>query len=246
MPMMAETSGHTPRDNPAHSVPPRMGEPAGASEERDAEQVSNKCIDESNDDASTDVTALVELARAGDHAAFDTLVALHQRPIHVYLAGLVGDDEQARDLAQDVFWQAWTHLFELRQPERFRAWLFRAATNRARSCLRRRRIISWVSLEPLRRPAEEPPSGGHQRTASEDNLPSAESGFEERLVETDTLRRALKRVPLDYRTCLLLHVSLGFSVREVAEQLGITPGAVRMRLHRGLAALREAYRTENA
>lgn len=246
VPMMAETSGHTPRDNSAHSVSARTGEPAGTSVERDAEQIAHNCGHESNDGASTDVTALVELARAGDHAAFDTLVALHQRPIHIYLAGLVGDDEQARDLAQDVFWRAWNHLFELRQPEHFRAWLFRAATNRARSYLRRRRIVSWVSLEPLRHPAEEPPPGGYQRTASAESLPSVESGFEERLVETDTLRRALRRVPLDYRTSLLLHVSLGFSVREVAEQLGITPGAVRMRLHRGLAALRESYRTENS
>ncbi len=196
--------------------------------------------------APPDVAALVELARAGDHAAFDMLVALHQRPIEVYVAGLVGDDEQARDLAQEVFWHAWNQLYELREPERFRAWLFRAATNRARSWLRRRRIISWISLDRLHLPRDHAPPDSPEGTVNRERaLPTAERSFEEALVETDTLNRALRRVPLDYRTCLLLHVSLGFSVREVADQLGTTPGAVRMRLHRGLEALREAYRVEH-
>lgn len=197
-------------------------------------------------DEGPDVAALVELARAGDHAAFDTLVALNARPMEIYIAGLIGDDETACDLTQDVFWHAWSRLYELRDPERFRAWLFRAATNRARSWLRRRRIVGWVSLERLHSATSAGQGAESERPLpGESAPPSAESGFEDALAETDTLKRALLRVPLEYRTCLLLHVSLGFSVREVADQLGTTPGAVRMRLHRGLAALREAYRDEN-
>ena len=237
---MTETSGH---------VPPNDAIPADSDvlDRPSAEQVTATPQKAAGAEAHLDVAVLVEHARTGDHAAFDTLVTLYLRPVEVYLSGLTGDDEQARDLAQDVFWHAWNRLYELREPERFRAWLFRAATNRARSWLRRRRIVSWVSLEQLRGPRETAPQGGQQRPVTyEQVLPSAESGFEERMVETDALSRSLLRVPLDYRTCLLLHVSLGFSVREVADQLGTTPGAVRMRLHRGLAALREAYRDENA
>lgn len=245
--MMTEMSSHPPPDDTPHMDSSCEGKPVHAANEGCSERSGEGCANESASDGTVaDVAALVELARAGDRAAFDTLVALHQRPMEIYLAGLTGDDEQARDLAQDVFWHAWNRLFELREPERFRAWLFRAATNRARSWLRRRRIVSWVSLERLHGPKEEVAPGGYQSPAREEGLPTAESSFEERLVETDALSRALKRVPLDYRTCLLLHVSLGFSVREVAEQLGTTPGAVRMRLHRGLAALREAYRMENS
>lgn len=259
--MMTEMNSHPPPGDTPRMDSPCVGEPARAANERcpqpepEPERRGEGCAGESasagaSDGASADVAALVELARSGDRAAFDTLVALHQRPMEIYLAGLIGDGEQARDLTQDVFWHAWNRLFELREPERFRAWLFRAATNRARSWLRRRRIVSWVSLERLHGPKEDATPGQYpgryQSPAREAGLAAAESGFEERLAETDTLSRALRRVPLDYRTCLLLHVSLGFSVREVAEQLGTTPGAVRMRLHRGLAALREAYRTENA
>lgn len=238
--MITETSGHLPPDD-AHAAAAEA--PRGAGTERELLAPPSVA---SGPGVGSDIAALVELARAGDHAAFDTLVALHQRPMEVYVAGLIGDDEQARDLTQDVFWHAWNRLYELREPERFRAWLFRAATNRARSLLRRRRIVAWVSLEGLRESRSATLSGGGGESGrDEPHLSSDGSGFDDALAESDTLSRALLRVPLDYRTCLLLHISLGFSVREVADQLCTTPGAVRMRLHRGLVALREAYCDEN-
>lgn len=187
-----------------------------------------------------DLTALIELVRGGDRDAFAALMAAHERPVRVYLAQLVGDDEQARDLAQDVFLRVWDHIGELRDPASFRAWLFRLATNAARSALRRRRLLAWISLDrpPALRGQE---SGDDQRPAESLLGPAPESGFDERLAESQALAAALRRVPLEYRACLLLHAGLGFSVAEVARQLDLTSGAVRMRLHRGLALLREAY-----
>ena len=190
-----------------------------------------------------DLAALIELVRGGDRDAFAALMAAHERQVRVYLAQLVGDDEQARDLAQDVFLRVWDHIGELRDTASFRAWLFRLATNVARSSLRRRRLLAWVSLD-------RPPA--HHAGQSEDGQlterllgPAPESGFDERLAEGQALAAALRRVPLEYRACLLLHAGLGFSVPEVARQLDLTPGAVRMRLHRGLALLREAYLRES-
>jgi RNA polymerase sigma-70 factor (ECF subfamily) len=185
----------------------------------------------------------VRLARDGDAGAFEHLVWRYQTPLRIYLARLTGDEEQARDLAQDVFWQAWRRL---RDPALFRAWLYRIATNQGRSWLRRKRLIAMVSLEWL---SSEPDESSLQREPSARDLAALrapESGFEERMADTQMVERALRRVPVDYRTALLLHVSLGFTVAEVAEQLGITPGAVRMRLCRGLAFLRASYREERA
>lgn len=189
-----------------------------------------------------ELTALIELVRSGDREAFATLMSMHERQVRIYLAQLTGDDEQARDLTQDVFLRVWNRIGELREPASYRSWLFRLATNAARSALRRRRRLGWISLDrPLR----------HQRDAARDSrplesllVPAPESGFDERLAETQALAAALRRVPLEYRACLLLHAGLGFSVPEVARQLDLTPGAVRMRLHRGLALLREAYLRE--
>ncbi len=195
---------------------------------------------------SDDLTALVEQARAGDHAAFETLVERFQTPVRLYLAHLVGDDEQARDLTQDTFWQAWNGLAKLREPQLFRAWLFRVATNRGRSWLRHRRLIGWVSLDWLGGSSEEKAARQARAAVPGEALHAPESGFEERLIETEALRQALRQVPLEYRPCLLLHLSLGFTVPEVAEQLNLTTGAVRMRLFRGLAALRSAYHKPGA
>lgn len=190
-----------------------------------------------------ELTALIELVRSGDREAFATLMGMHERQVRIYLAQLIGDDEQARDLTQDVFLRVWDRIGELREPARYRSWLFRLATNAARSALRRRRLLGWISLD---RPRHHSQDSLSDEQADERLLgPAPESGFDERLAETQALTGALRRVPLEYRACLLLHAGLGFSVPEVARQLDLTPGAVRMRLHRGLALLREAYRREN-
>lgn len=195
---------------------------------------------------SEDVSALVEQARTGDHAAFEALVARYQTPVRLYLARLIDDDEQASDLTQDTFWQAWNGLPGLRDPQHFRAWLFRVATNRGRSWLRHRRLIGWISLDWLGNTSEDKTSHQAQPTLPGEALHAPESGFEERLIETEALRQALRQIPAEYRPCLLLHLSLGFTVPEVAEQLSLTTGAVRMRLFRGLAALRQAYQKPGA
>lgn len=220
----------------AQKEPLRMANESGS----DQPEPPAPLVDEARQ-RSEDLSALVEQARAGDHAAFEALVARFQTPVRLYLAHLIGDDEQARDLTQDTFWQAWNGLPGLRDPLHFRAWLFRVATNRGRSWLRHRRLIGWVSLDWLGSTSEDTSTRGVRAAVPGEALHAPESGFEERLIETEALRQALRQVPLEYRSCLLLHLSLGFTVPEVAEQLSLTPGAVRMRLFRGLAALRKAY-----
>jgi RNA polymerase sigma-70 factor (ECF subfamily) len=192
-----------------------------------------------------ELLTLVEAARTGQQAAFETLMTHFQTPVRLYLAHLVGDDEQARDLTQETFWQVWKALPTLRDPTSFRSWLFRVATNRGRSWLRHRRLIGWVSLEWLSGNAAGGTNRWEDAGSAGEAFPAPESDFEERLIETDTLRQALRQVPLEYRSCLLLHLSLSFTVPEVAEQLGLTPGAVRMRLFRGLAILRKTYHQQN-
>jgi RNA polymerase sigma-70 factor (ECF subfamily) len=192
-----------------------------------------------------DVAILVKRAQFGDHSAFEALVTRFQTPVRLYLAHLIGDEEQARDLTQDTFYQAWKGLPKLRDPLFFRAWLFRVATNRGHSWLRHHRLIGWVSLDWLSGSSEDSKGRWESASIGGEVMHAPESGFEERLAEAEMLRQALLQVPIDYRSCLLLHLSLGFSVPEVAEQLGLTRGAVRMRLFRGLALLRKAHQQQN-
>lgn len=196
-------------------------------------------------DPADDLSAPIERAQGGSTEAFTEIVARYSGPIRAYLARLLDDDEQARDLTQEVFVQAWRKLPELRQPEHLRAWLYRVATNRAHSALRRRRIVRWVSLEAHR----DAPSGEHPAIAPRNAgqaLAADESGFEERVAESEAVGRALRAVPLTYRECLLLHLTHGFSVAEIAAQFDLSPTAVRTRLSRGMMHLRAAYARENA
>src|SRR5690349_18880389 len=86
---------------------------------------------------------------------FTDLLDRCQWQLYTFLRGIVGDDEQARDLMQDTFYDAWRTAQQGNPPfDRTcaeeagrRRWLFHVAYNRACSALRRRRIISWLPLE---------------------------------------------------------------------------------------------------
>jgi RNA polymerase sigma-70 factor, ECF subfamily len=89
-------------------------------------------------------SGIVERARAGDGMAFTLLFHHSNAPICTYIARLVGSDEQGRDLAQETFIHAWKSLPALRGELLFKPWLYRIATNVARSHLRHTRLVHWL------------------------------------------------------------------------------------------------------
>ncbi|MFN8478622.1 MAG: RNA polymerase sigma factor [Kouleothrix sp.] len=165
---------------------------------------------------------LVVRLRAGDVDAFELLVERYQLPLFRFLRGLVGSPEQAEDLLQETFLRAFRAIGSLDDPGLLRGWLYRIAHNLALSALRRRRLISWLPLQPGRLLGVV----SHDRTA----------------IEAAEVNAALACVPLDQRAPLLLHLVAGFSYAEVAVLLGVSEGTVRMRISRGRAAFRAAYR----
>jgi RNA polymerase sigma-70 factor, ECF subfamily len=161
---------------------------------------------------------LVAAVRAGDPDAFETLVLRYQAPLFHYLRGFVGDPEQAGDLVQDTFLRAHQSIAGLADAGLLRVWLFRIAHNLACSHLRRRRLVRWIPLLP-----HHPSPAGRS------------------VVESAHVEASLAQVPADQRAPLLLHLVAGFSYAEVAALLGVSEGAVRMRISRGRAAFRAAY-----
>lgn len=167
---------------------------------------------------------MVARIRAGDHDAFETLVARYQEPLYRYLLGFVGEPEQARDLLQETFLRAYRSLASLEDPALLRSWLYRIAHNQAISMLRRSRIVRWLPFVAMRQVAPAP-----DRSA----------------IESARVTAALAKVPTELRAPLLLHLVAGFSYHEVAALLQLTEGAVRMRISRGRAAFRAAYGSED-
>lgn len=160
---------------------------------------------------------LVEAARAGDRVAFGLLYEHYARMVHGILLARVPVSE-VDDLVHDVFLQALPRLSTLRDASRFGPWLAAIARNRAMDYYRQR-----VAEVELTDELTEKASGG---------APPEEA-------ETARILAAIRMLPETYRETLLLRLVEGMTGPEIAARTGLTPGSVRVNLHRGMQQLRE-------
>lgn len=168
------------------------------------------------------------------HTAFDATLLREQQALRGFVRGLVGDAEQARDITQDVFMVAWRAVKESAPPftpgadERaIRRWLYCVAYRRAISVQRHERVLSIESLDG-------------ERASHRERL-AAPGAFDERIAERDVLTAALADLETADAACLLLNVVQGFTAREIAIMLEISPDAAKKRLTRAKQRLRDAY-----
>lgn len=175
----------------------------------------------------TDSPELVERARHGDREAFAALFEAYNAPICTYLARLVADDDVGRDLAQDAFLAAWRALPQVIGELRFRPWLYRIATNVARSHVRRASLVRWL-----------PWNEGASLSASHTCI----AGPEAQVGEAEVVKMALAQLAPQCRICLLLQIEAGFSQREIGELLGIAESSVSAYVSRGREQFRQAHR----
>lgn len=162
---------------------------------------------------------------ADQQELLERLFLEHHSAILNYLYRMVGDGEQAEELAQDVFVRAHRGLSRLEDGANYRAWLYRIATNLAYDTLRRRRLISWFSL---------------RETDADDTAGTGP----DRLADQQAVQRALMQIPEAYRAALVLFSVQGYSVNEIAEALALSEGAVKTRLSRAREMFRKAYQHE--
>lgn len=167
-----------------------------------------------------------DLARQGDGPAFARLFQRYNAPICAYLARLLGNDEVGRDLAQETFIRAWKSLPGLSGELRFKPWLYRIATNLARSQMRRERLVRWLPW--------------HEQERHADQFLRIE-GPEARAGESELVRQVLARLGPQARVCLLLQLYAGFSQREIAAVLNISEKSVSAYVSRGREQFRQLY-----
>lgn len=155
----------------------------------------------------------------GEGPAFDALFARYAQPIHAYLTRMVGNRASAEDLTQAAFLSLVRARGRFQRGARFRPWLYAIATNAARDHLRRRRD-------------EEVTDEGELPTLEADPGPSPDPGLER------TVKEALAQLPEAQREAIVLHRYEGLSFGEIAEAIGVTESAVKVRAHRGYEKLR--------
>lgn len=167
---------------------------------------------------------LVRRFRDGDAAAFGALVERHQRRVYNLALRMTGREEDARDATQDAFLAALRKLHGFRGEAAFTTWLHRVTVNACYDLLRKR------SRAPL--PLE--------RSDGEDRPPVPEPAAADHAERVDLaldVRRALLRVPEEFRAVLVLCDVQDLSYEQAAAALGVPVGTVKSRLHRGRVAL---------
>lgn len=168
----------------------------------------------------SDDASLIAATLAGDTAAFGRLVGTYQDRLYNSLLRVLGSAEDAADIAQDAFVQAYTKLDTFRGSSAFYTWLYRIAFNLAMSHARRER--KTASLDGMKSLIGEEPMDGQ---------PTAEAGVLEQ-ERAELVHAALAELSLDYRQILVLREIDGCRYDEIAEILDLPVGTVRSRLFR--------------
>ncbi len=183
---------------------------------------------------------LLALVAGGDSDAFTTLVEHHQDRLVGLCTRWLGDREEARDAAQEVFLKVYRHAAKALPRGQFFTWLYRIAINHCLNQLRRRKIARFFSLQGMgagRGARATGDAGGSEVAYDPPGVgPDAEAELlaRERWRET---RRRLEQLPENQRVVVMLARFEGLSGREIAETLGITEGAVESRLVRAMRRL---------
>ena len=173
--------------------------------------------------------AEVEAARTGDAGAFETLVIRYQVRIVSYAAAIVRDAGVAEDVAQETFIRAWKGLPSFRGESAFKTWLYRIASNVARTQLKRSGRQARVGSESL--DDEDAPL----RTG---DVSSGAADVETTLAAREAINHALAQLPAELRVAVVLRDVEGLDYKEIAEVTGAPIGTVESRIFRARRRLR--------
>lgn len=149
----------------------------------------------------------------------------HYARVHGYAASMLRDLAASDDVVQETFIRAQANLDALREPEKVTAWLFRIAHN---LCIDHLRARQSSPIDP----SADPDAAGASEAAS------AQQDIERKQM-SDCVRAMIDRLPESHRAVILLFDIEGLSHEEIANVLGIEPGAVKVRLHRARKKLRD-------
>ncbi len=177
----------------------------------------------SGDSLLTDA-AVIARVLDGDTEAFGVLVDRYQDTFAAYATQMTGSEQDAADIIQESLVRAYKSLRRCKDRSNFKGWLFRIVSNQCKTHLTKRR-----------RRKTEPLTGAAAGMAAPEDAGAR--------IEADEMRRkieeALLRLPWDQREALILRYIEGLSLREMAAALSASQSALKMRLLRGRAALRE-------
>ena len=174
----------------------------------------------------TDVE-IIDRVLGGESALYELLVRRHNQKLYRAVRAVLRDDAEAEDAMQEAYIRAYQNLRRFERRSSFGTWVTRIAVNDAIARLKSKE--RWT-MEPLEEQSQE--GGAVGVTAS--NPESESAGSEAR----ELLEEAILRLPLDYRTVVMMRDVEEMTTAETASALEMSEEAVKVRLHRARAMLR--------
>ena len=181
--------------------------------------------------AGFDLSALL----SGDHKAFEDMVRGESDRLYNVIRRIVRDDDEARSILQETFLQAFKRRGSFRRESKFTTWLYAIGINLARGAVRKLSRSAVLTAEEFER-LQPQFVDGHVTGPVAHWKPDRMLERQELL---DQVREAIERLPEDYRIVVTLRDIEEIPTPEVATILGISEGAVRVRVHRARQALKK-------
>ena len=181
--------------------------------------------------------ALIERLKSRDETAFNEIVGLYQVRVYNLVYRMLGNREEAQDVAQEVFITVFKAIRLFRGEAKFSTWLYRIATNHCKNRLKyigRRNTFPKTPLDELSE-REQLESASMSTSSTIDRPDRLLEGVEtERL-----LQESMDELDEDHKLLIVLRDVQGLAYQEIAEITQLPEGTVKSRLHRARAALRE-------
>ena len=184
-----------------------------------------------------DDNLLVHQAKNGSLEAFSSLMELYQTKVYNLALRMTGSPEDAADLCQETFLNAWKGLPNFQGNSSFSTWIYRLTNNACIDFIRRektRRGMDVLSLNDDEKDFDE---------LIPDNAPTPQAKLEEK-ERQEALNRGLRKLSEEHRQVLLLREVSGLSYTEIAAIVGVEEGTVKSRIARARLSLRNILREE--
>jgi RNA polymerase sigma-70 factor, ECF subfamily len=173
-----------------------------------------------------DQAELIAAAQEGDRSAFDELVRQTYIDTYTLAIRLTSNEEDARDVVQEAYLRAWKGIRRFRGDAQLSTWLYRITANCASTYVARRKRQRTeplgVGVEPIEMRHEAQPAGMAETT-----------------IDLEIVAQAVEDLPPKLRSVVVLKDVYGLPHEAIAEELGISVPAAKVRLHRGRRRLRE-------
>lgn len=166
----------------------------------------------------------------GDISAFEELIRRYKNQIFAVIYRMSGQYQEAEDICQDVFITVYQKLYQFDSTKKFAPWIHRIAINTCISALRKKNKVSLLNFDEsfLNQPEEE---GPHIYTNPEIVL--------ERNELRSAIKTALRELPSNYQSVLVLRYQLDMNNQEIADTLGVSKENIEVKIHRARKALRK-------